>query len=169
MISKSFPDSSVVKESSCNAGDPCWIPGSGRFAGERRGYPLQYSWVSIVPQQIRNSPTMWKTWVQSQGQEDLLEKEMATHFSILDWRIPRTEEPCGLQSRGLTGLDMTEATWHAWSRLDFSTQLLVSGRKDCSKEAQCMRDGHYAHHFCSHSTGGTLDTQLQGILGNGSS
>ena len=43
MISKGFPDSSVGKDSACNAGDPSWIPGSGRFAGEGIGYPLQYS------------------------------------------------------------------------------------------------------------------------------
>ena len=90
MISKSFPDNSVCKESSCNAGDPCWIPGSGRFAGEGIGYPLQYSWVSIVPQQIRNLSTMWKTWVQSLGWEDPLGKGKATHSSIVAWRIPWT-------------------------------------------------------------------------------
>ena len=38
-----FPDSSVGKESTCNAGDPCWIPGLGRYPGEGKGYPLQYS------------------------------------------------------------------------------------------------------------------------------
>ena len=50
---------------------------------------------------------MQETWVQSLGQEDPLEKEMATHSSILAWRIPRTEEPGGLQSMGLQR-DMTE-------------------------------------------------------------
>ena len=50
---------------------------------------------------VKNLPAMQKTWVQSLGQEDLLEKEMATHFSILAWRIPWTEEPGGLQSMGL--------------------------------------------------------------------
>ena len=49
---------------------------------------------------VKNLPAMQKTWVQSLGQEDLLEKEMATHFSILAWRIPWTEEPGGLQSVG---------------------------------------------------------------------
>ena len=90
MISKGFPDSSVGKDSACNAGDPSWIPGSGRFAGEGIGYPLQYSWASIVAQLIRNSPTMWETWVRSQGWEDPLGKENATHSSILAWRIPWT-------------------------------------------------------------------------------
>ena len=43
-----FPDSSVGKESACNAGDPDSIPGSGRSTGEGIGYPLQYSWASLV-------------------------------------------------------------------------------------------------------------------------
>ena len=50
---------------------------------------------------------MQETWVQSLGQEDTLEKEMATHSSILAWEIPWTEEPGGLQSVGLQELDMT--------------------------------------------------------------
>ena len=112
------PDSSVGKESACNAGDPRLIPGSGRSAGEGIGYPLQYSWASRVAQLVKNLPAMWETWVQSLGwddplekgkayplqycglensmdcvvhgvtksQEDPLEKEMATHSSILAWR-----------------------------------------------------------------------------------
>ena len=53
---------------------------------------------------------MQKIWVQSLDQEDPLEEEMATHFSILAWRIPGTEESGGLQSMGLQELDMIEAT-----------------------------------------------------------
>ena len=49
-------------------------------------------------QTIKNLPAMWETWVQSLGQEDPLEEGVATHSSILTWRIPRTEEPGGLQS-----------------------------------------------------------------------
>ena len=49
---------------------------------------------------VKNLPAMQKIWVQSLGQEDPLEKEMATHSSILAWRIPWTEEPGGLQSTG---------------------------------------------------------------------
>ena len=61
---------------------------------------LQYSYVSLVAQMKKNLPAMQETWVQSLGGEDLQEKEMATHSSILAWRIPRTEEPGGLQSTG---------------------------------------------------------------------
>ena len=58
-----FPDSSVGKESTCNAGDPGSIPGSGRSTGEGIGYPLQYSWASLVAQLVKNLPAMWETWV----------------------------------------------------------------------------------------------------------
>ena len=49
---------------------------------------------------VKRLPTMWKTWVQYLDWEDLLEKEIATHSSILAWKIPWTEEPGGLQSVG---------------------------------------------------------------------
>ena len=85
-----FPDSSIGKESACNEGDPGSIPGSGRSAGEGIGYPLQYSWSSLVAQLVKHLPAMWETWVQSLGWEDHLEKGIATHSSILAWRIPWT-------------------------------------------------------------------------------
>ena len=83
-----FSDSSVGRESTCNAGDPSSIPGSGRSAREGIGYPLQYSWASLVAQLIKNPPAMQETWVQTLDWEDPLEKGKATHFSILAWRIP---------------------------------------------------------------------------------
>ena len=55
---------------------------------------------SLVAQMVKRLPTMQETWVQSLGQEDPLEKETATHSSILAWRIQWTEEPGGLQSMG---------------------------------------------------------------------
>ena len=79
-----FPGSSAGKESTCNAGDPGLIPGLGRSTGEGTGYPLQYSWVSLVAQ---NPPAVWETWVQSLGWEDPLEEDIATYTSILAWRI----------------------------------------------------------------------------------
>ena len=79
--------SSVGKESGCNAGDPGSISGSGRFPGEGIGYPLQYSWASLVAQLVKNPPAMWETWVQSLDWEDPLEKGKATHSSIPAWRI----------------------------------------------------------------------------------
>ena len=53
-----------------------------------------------MAQSVKNPPAMWETWVPSLGQEDLLEKGMATHSSILAWRIPGTEESGGLRSVG---------------------------------------------------------------------
>ena len=58
-----FPDSSVGKESACNAGDPGSIPGSGKSAEEGIGYPLQYSWASLGAQLVKNLPAMRETWV----------------------------------------------------------------------------------------------------------
>ena len=55
-------------------------------------------WASQVAQMVKNPPAMQETRVQSQGQEDTLEKGMATHSSVLAWRIPWTEEPDGLYS-----------------------------------------------------------------------
>ena len=62
-IDEGYLDSSVGKEFTCSAGDPCSIPGSGRSPGEGIGYPRQYSWASLVPQLVKNLPTMWETWV----------------------------------------------------------------------------------------------------------
>ena len=83
-----FPDSSVGKESAFNAGAPGSIPELGRPTGEGIGYPLQYSWASLVAQLVKNPPAMRETWVLPLGWEDPLEKGKATHSSILAWKIP---------------------------------------------------------------------------------
>ena len=57
-------------------------------------------WTSLVAQMVKHLPTMQETWVQSLGQEDLLAKEMATHSSIVAYKIPSTEQPGRLQSMG---------------------------------------------------------------------
>ena len=66
---------------------------------------------SLVAQRLKHLPAMWETWVPSLGWEDPLEKEMATHSSILAWWIPWTEEPGGLQSTGL------QRVRHGWATL----------------------------------------------------
>ena len=111
-------------------GDLASIPGLGRSPGEGKGYPLQYYGLensvdciargvaksrtrlsdfhfhihigtSLMAQTVKNLPAMRESWAQSLGLEDPLEKRMATHSTILAWRIPRTEEPSGLlQSMG---------------------------------------------------------------------
>ena len=70
MNDRGFPGSSAGKESSCSAVDPGSIPGSGRSPGEGIGYLLQYSWVSLMAQLVKNPPAVWETWVQSLGWED---------------------------------------------------------------------------------------------------
>ena len=69
-----FPDSSVGKESACNTGDISSIPGLGRSVGEGIGYPLQYSWASLVAQLVKNPSAMWETWAQTLEWEGPLEK-----------------------------------------------------------------------------------------------
>ena len=70
-------------------------------------------WASLVAQMVKNLPAKQEIWVQSLAQEDPLEKEMATHSSVLAWEIPWTEGPGGLQSIGLQQeSDMTEYTTH---------------------------------------------------------
>ena len=97
-MQKGCPDSSVGKESTCNAGDPSLIPGSGRSLGEGIGYPLQYSWLSLVAQLVKNLPVMWETWVRSLGWEDLLEEEMATHFRFSPGKFQGQRQSMGLQT-----------------------------------------------------------------------
>ena len=71
-----------------------------RTPGEGNSYPLLYPVASLVAQTVKRLPTMWKTGVQSLGQEDPLEKEMATHSSTLAWKISWMEEPGRLQCMG---------------------------------------------------------------------
>ena len=67
------------------------------------GYMYVYIWggASLLAERLKCLPAMWETWVRSLGWEDPLEKEMATHSSILAWEIPRMEEPGDLQSTEL--------------------------------------------------------------------
>ena len=69
-------------------------------------------WSSLIAQMVKSLPAMWETWIQSLGQEDPLEKEMATHSSILAWRIPWTKKPGGYSTWGHKELDMTQWLTH---------------------------------------------------------
>ena len=79
-----FPDSSVGKESTCNAGNPGSIPGSDRSAGEGIGCPLQYFWASLVAQLVENPPAIWEIWVQSLGWSSGKEKGYPLQYSGLE-------------------------------------------------------------------------------------
>ena len=115
VVQLGFPGGSAGKESACNAGDFGSIPGLGRSTGEGIGCPLQYSWAFLMAQLIKNLPAMRETWVQSLGWEDSLEEGMATHSSILAWRIPWTEEPGGIQSMG------SQRVSHVWVTNTFTS------------------------------------------------
>ena len=73
----------MIKNLPANAGDPSLIPGLGRSPGKGIGYPLLYSWASLVAQMVKNPPAMQETWVLSLDWEDALEENMAIHSSIL--------------------------------------------------------------------------------------
>ena len=88
------------EESACNARDPGLISGLGSFPGEGIGYPLQYSWGSLVAQMVKNPPAMRETWVRSLGQEDPLKEDIATQSVFLPGERAWAEEPGGLQSMG---------------------------------------------------------------------
>ena len=102
-------DSQVTdsKESTCDVGDLGSIPGLGRSPGGGCGNPLQYSWASLVAQMVKNPPTMQEAWVQSLGWEDPLEEGVATHSSMLAWRIPMDlRSLAGYSPRGCKEPDM---------------------------------------------------------------
>ena len=103
-----FPGSSAGKESVCNAGDSGSILGSGRSPGEGIGYPLQYSWASLVAQTVKNSPAMLETLVRSLVWEDPLEEGRATHSSVLAWIIPMDRRAWWATVHGVTKI---------WTRL----------------------------------------------------
>ena len=122
-----FPGSSAGKGSTCKAGDPSSIPGNRRSPGEGVGYPLQYSWASLVAQMVKKPPTRWETWVWSLGWEDPLEEGMATHSTILAWRIPWTEEPGGLQELCQAPLSMgSQRVRHDWATKHSTTHPIPS-------------------------------------------
>ena len=100
LITVDFPGSSAGKESTRNAGGSGLSPGSGRSLGEGIGYPLQYSWASMVIQMLKNQPAVWETWVQipGLGRSSGGEHDNPVHpaISILSpWRIPWTRDLAG--------------------------------------------------------------------------
>ena len=84
---------------------------------------------SLVAQLVKNLPAVQETWVRSLGWENLLEKEMATHSSILAWKISRTEEPCGLQSMGLQSQARLSDQYLLMAHLQIKTNEISTGPK----------------------------------------
>ena len=83
-----FLGTSADEEPTCNVGDPSLIPGSESSPAEGIGYPLQYSWASLMAQMVKNPPALQETQVRSLGWEDPLEEGMTTYSSLIAWRIP---------------------------------------------------------------------------------
>ena len=121
----------TVKESTCSAGDPGLIRRSGRSPGKGNDYPLQYYWMDFPgSSDSKESSWMQETWVLSLGQENLLEKGMAIHSSILAWKIPWTEETGGLQSMELQRAGQDWATNTTTTTLDFINIKMICSVKD---------------------------------------
>ena len=135
-----FPHSSVGKESACNAGDSSSIPGLRRSAEEGIGYPLKYTWASLVAQLVKNPPAMQETWVWSLGREDLLEKEkVAAAKSLQLCPIlcnPIDPSPPGSPSLGFSPL--------RYSGLENSMGCIDHG---ITKSRTWLSDLHLHYHF----------------------
>ena len=93
-----FLGSSAGKECTCNTGDSSSIPGSGSSPGEGIGYPLHYSWASLVAQMVKNPPAMQETCVRSLGWGDPWRRAWQPTPIVLPGESPWTKEPGGLQS-----------------------------------------------------------------------
>ena len=97
-------------------------------------FPWRYR-ASLVAQLVKNPPAVWETWVRSLGWEDLLEKGMATHSSILTWRIPWTIQSRGLQRVGHDWVTFT-FTFHVFSILIFIIIFLGEAGRYCRKQSR---------------------------------
>ena len=101
------------------------IPVLGRSPGEGIGYPLQYSWASLVAQLVKNPPAMRETWIQSLGWEDPLEEGIATHSSILAWRIRMDRRAWWLQS---SSSSVTQSFLTLCDPMDYSVHGILQAR-----------------------------------------
>ena len=118
---------------------------------------------SLVAQTVKCLPAMWETWVQSLRQEDPLEEGMATHSSILVWRIPWTEEPGGLQSTGLQRVRQGWGTPLPASFLLLLSVLLLYMYCHVNPHKTHIRRHHYAH-FQRSAQGYMLENTQVGIV-----
>ena len=122
----------LVKNLPASARDPDLISESRSSPGEGIGYPLQYSWASLLAQMVKNLPAMRETWVWSLGWEGPLEEGMATHSSILDWRIPMDRGTWQTRVHGvvkswtwLSDKEQRSATWEDQFRCGWDQILII--------------------------------------------
>ena len=123
-----FLGSSAGKESACNAGDSGSIPGSGRSPGEGIGYPLQYSWASLVAQMVKNPPAMQETWVQSLGWEDPWRRAWQPTLVFLPREFRRQRNLAGYSPWGCKELDTLSNShfhFHDYYKCIFYRQYIV--------------------------------------------
>ena len=131
-----FPGSSAGKKSACNAGDPGSIPGSGSSPGEGIGYPLQYSWASLVAQTVKNPPQ--ETWVPSLGWEDPWRRERLPTSVFWPGEFHRQRSPAGYRSPWTWLSDFKKK-----KRTRITTQMdlenVKSGKRSQSQWVICLR------------------------------
>ena len=106
-------------DSATNFQDSGSIAGLGISPGEGIGYPLQYSWASLVAQIVKNPLAMRETWVPSLGWEDPLEEGIQTHSSILAWKIPMDRGAWRATVHRVTESDTTERLTHTHTRAHY--------------------------------------------------
>ena len=109
------------------------IPGPGRSPGEGIGHPLQNSWASLVAQTVKKLSAIRGTWVQSLGWDDPLEEGMATHSSILAWKIPMDSSTPGFSVHGDSLGKNTEVGCHDFLQGIVPTQGLNPGLPHCRR------------------------------------
>ena len=134
---------------SFNSGSSYWLWVSCPWSWNSSLGFCQLLIASLMVQQVKNRPAMWETWVQSLGWEDSLEKEMATHSSILAWKIPKTEEPGRLQPMGIQRVGHDWMTEHACMPLISKAWALFTAACILHKQA-ILINLLLAYHFASH-------------------
>jgi len=155
VVEHCFPGSSAGRKFDCNARDSSSIPRLGIFPGEGIGYPIQYSWVFLVAQTVKNLPAMKETWVWSLGWEDSPGEGTATHSSILAWIIPWTEETGGLQFMGSQRVGQPSDFHFTFVKhlpAHQCTQPVLNYlHKDVVKASQYLYNLNQIYHLCSSS------------------
>ena len=135
-----LPHSSVGKETTCNSGDPSSIPGPGRSSGEEIGYPLQYSWVSLVAQLVKNPPATQETWVWSseEGKGYPLQIFWPGEFPVHGaWRIP---SPWGLENSQSMGSQRVGHNWATFTLCCMGASQVTLVVKNLPASAGDIRD-----------------------------
>ena len=122
-------------------------PNSLRGGADFNSPPLCTSWASLVAQLVKNLPAMQETWVQFLGQEDPLEKEMATHSRILAWRIPWTEEPGRFRVHGVARVRHDLATEQQPDLLFQHPDLKCLAFRIMRNKHQLLRNHPSLHYF----------------------